>query len=433
VPDWLVPFVDPWTTPATLWVVIVAIAALLRLRGRPLAIIAAGSAVTIALWKAWSIGPPNGLLDLQIYTGSARAWLDGGSLFSYRSPVFNLSATYPPIGILPFALLSPLPVGLREVLFTCLSLLSIGVAARCAAVLAGVEPGRRLDWTLWAVALAIVTVPIWLTLRQGQLNAILWMLVLGDIVLVRRGSRLAGVSIGIATAIKLVPGLFILWLMISGLRRPALRAVATTVALTAVGWLLAPSDSRSYWTEQLWHSDRVGQVDDARNNSLLGGLSHMLPSGTARTLLWLALAGTLGVVGMWRARSATKRDDLLAAAILVGCTAALISPISWTHHLGYLVLALAAFVPYATTIGRRALFILLTVLIIDPGHLGDDLAMSILRMALMVLIVLALPIVDGRSAAGSPPEAGRPVQPATTEPTEEVQAASTPSSLSTNS
>jgi hypothetical protein len=82
VPDWLVPFVDPWTTPATLWVVIVAIAALLRLRGRPLAIIAAGSAVTIALWKAWSIGPPNGLLDLQIYTGSARAWLDGGSLFS---------------------------------------------------------------------------------------------------------------------------------------------------------------------------------------------------------------------------------------------------------------------------------------------------------------------------------------------------------------
>lgn len=428
VPDWSRPYLDPWTTPAALWLAIVAVAAVIRLRGRALALVAVGTAIGIAVWKSWVIGPPNGLLDLQIYTNSARTWLDGGSLFTYRAPVFNLGATYPPIGILPFVLLDPLSADAREVLFTLLSIGAVAVAARAAAVLAGVAAGRRVDWTLWAVAIAVVSMPVWLTLRQGQVNALLWAMVLGDVLLLRRGSRLAGIGIGAATAIKLVPGLFILWLLVCGWRRPALRAVLTAVGSTALGWVLAPGDSRRFWTELLWNSDNVGRLDDARNNSVLGALADVLGAGPLRTALWLGLAALLCLIGMRRARDATRRGDLLVAVIIVGCTSALISPISWTHHLGYLVLAGAALLPLVVGDRRRILLLgLLALPVIDPGHLGDSRLTSLLRMALMVGIVLALPIIDDRSGT---PE--RSPAPADTVPPR-TQALTTPSRRSTNS
>ena len=437
MPDWLVPYIDPWTTPAALWMVVVALAGLLGLRGKRLSILAAGLASGIALWKAWAIGPPTGLLDLTIYTNSAQAWLDGASLFSYRSPVFNLSATYPPVGLLPFALLTPLGTQAREVLFTCLSILAIGGAAGCAALLAGVDRARRLEWTLWALALAIVTMPVWLTLRQGQINAILWLLVLGDVVLLARGSRYGGIGIGVATAIKLVPGLFILWLVVVGWRKPALRAVITVMALTALGWILDPNDSHLYWTDLLWHSEHVGRLDDARNNSLLAALSHVAGVGPTRTSLWVLAVVAVSVVGLWRARQATRANDLLAAVVIVGCSSALISPISWTHHLGYLVLALAAVLPMVTTRARWLLLTIAAIPLVDPGHLGDTVVMSMIRAAMLLGVVIFLPIIAGRSHPSESPdessEKTRHYEATEPRPKSADQAASTPRSRSTNS
>lgn len=446
MPDWLVPYLDPWTTPAALWIIIVGTAASLRLRGRRLAVLAAVVAVAIALWKAWAIGPPNGLLDLTIYVGAAGAWRNGSSLFSFHSLVFNLSATYPPIGVIPFALLSPLPIQEREVFFTAVSLGAVMFCARCAAVLAGIARERWVDWTLWAFALSIVTIPVWLTLRQGQVNAILWALVLGDVILIRRNSRFAGVAIGIATSIKLVPGLFIVWMLLAGWRRPATRAVFSALILTGLGWILAAEDSRRYWTDLLWHSERVGRLDDARNNSVLSGLSRVLEPGVPRTVLWLGLCALLLIVGFRRALRAGREDDLLTAVTIVGCLSALVSPISWTHHLGYLVLALASVHQLTRgTLFRRSAFVLLAIAIIDPGHLGDDAVMSLVRMLLMVTVVLTLPIQPGRSRRiGNTDPFGDPLPPVdelsrfqATEVSvsfeQGIQEASTPSNRSTNS
>lgn len=442
VPDQLVPYFDPWTTPGALWMVVVLAGALLGLRGRRLALVAAGAAVAIAIWKAWAIGPPTGLLDLMIYTNSAQAWLDGSSLFSYRSPVFNLSATYPPIGLLPFSVFTPLSTEFREILFTCLSIAAVGGAALCASTLAGIERDRRAEWTLWAMAIALVTMPVWLTLRQGQVNAILWLLVLADVVLLARGSRFSGIGIGAATAIKLVPGLFILWLLVVGWRRPAVRAIGTAAVLTAVGWVLAPEDSRRYWTDLLWNSDHVGRLDDARNNSVLGILSRIIEPGAARTCLWVLALLIITGVGLQRARRATLSKDLLAAVVIIGCTSALVSPISWTHHLGYLVLVAAAVLPLMTSRLRWMLLAVAALPVIDPGNLGDEVVTSLLRMALMLAVVLALPIVPGRSLGSidgrrepkgmRDPDSRLSVQAGEVQ-AGQAQAASTPSNRSTNS
>jgi alpha-1,2-mannosyltransferase len=408
VPEWLFELFNPWTTPAALLLAVTGVAWLVGLRGRHLAAVAAVTAAGLGIWQGWKIGPPSGLLDLQIYVGSARGWLQGGSLYDYRDGVHHLGATYPPIGPIFFALFEPMSAECREILWTAVSLVALAAATWFTAEIAGVERARRLTWCLWAFAAAVVTIPVWLTLRQGQVNIVLWLLVVGDVALVGRRSRWSGVGIGVATAVKLVPGLFIVWLLLARRRSAAGRAVLAAVAATALGWALAPSDSRRYWTELIFNSDRIGRVDDNANNSLLGVVSRLVEPGHLRTGLWLATAGVVIAVGLWRGVAAARRDDLLAATAIVGCAGALVSPISWTHHLGFAVLALAAFTAERPKRWVVVALVAAWLVLVSPGGHGNELSTSTVRAVVLLAVVVALPIVTGRSARGRAPATADP-------------------------
>lgn len=370
----------------------VVLAWVLRVRGRNLAVVALSAAVGVAMWQAWKSGPPNGLLDLQIYTNSARAWLDGGSLYDYRDPTFNLSATYPPIGPLLFSVLTPLTADGREVLFTAFTLLTLFGCAWFISGLARITPAKRFEWSAWAFAAAAVTIPVWLTLRQGQINALIWLLVLADLDALRRNRRFAGIAIGFATAIKLLPGLFIVWLAMTKRWVAALCSIVALGFAIGVGWLLAPSDSRSYWTDLLWHSDRVGALNDARNNSALGVIARNFEPSVGRTALWLCVSAAILVVALLRSVKASRANDFLAVAAIVGCATAAISPISWTHHLGFLLVALAAFALQAKTTRSRLLCAGVWLFLIDPAGHGDDAIFSTIRALLVVGAVCFTPI-----------------------------------------
>ena len=417
MPNWLFELINPWTTPLALVVGIIAFAWACRIRGRWLAVVALSAAVGIALWQAWKSGPPNGLLDLQIYTNSARAWVNGASLYDYRDPTFNLSATYPPIGPLLFTSLTPLTADGREVLFTAINLLALFGCAWSVAGLARVDPTKRFEWSSWAFTAATLTIPVWLTLRQGQINIILWLLVLVDLDAMRRSSRWSGIGIGIATAIKLVPGLFILWLAASKRWRPMALAIGALSAATALGWALAPADSMTYWTDLLWESDRVGSVGDGRNNSVLGVIARILEPGSLRSGVWvLVLVAVLGVA-LVRSLRASQDNDFLAVAAIVGCASAVASPISWTHHLGFLLVALVAFWIQATTNRAKILCLVAWLVLVDPGGHGDDPWMSTVRALMLIGAVCCTPI---RKLG-------------TVEQTENNQTVTTPSSRATNS
>jgi alpha-1,2-mannosyltransferase len=204
----------------------------------------------------------------------------------------------------------------------------------------------------------------------------------------------------VATAVKLVPGLFIVWLALAGRRAAAVRAVLAAAAATALGWLMAPSDSRRYWTELIFDSDRIGQVDDPRNNSLLSVVSRLVEPGHARTALWLTTAAVVVTIGLWRGVAAARRDDLLTATAVVGCAATLVSPISWTHHLGFAVLALAAFSARRPRPWAVAGLVVAWLILVSPGGHGDELATSTIRTVVLLAVVVALPIIPGRSARG---------------------------------
>ena len=82
-------------------------------------------------------------------------------------------------------------------------------------------------------AFAFTLEPFRQTLSFGQINIYLALLVLVDLlVLGRRGSKWTGVGIGLATAIKLTPGIFIIYLLVVGRWRAAHHRDGTTVGVT---------------------------------------------------------------------------------------------------------------------------------------------------------------------------------------------------------
>lgn len=154
-------------------------------------------------------------------------------------------------------------------------------------------------------------------------------------------------GIGLATALKVVPALFIVYLMLTRQWRPAVTALATAAGVTVGTFMVAGRESTEYFTSILWQTDRVGVADLTPNQSLAGLLARLYDSAEVPGLLYLSFALVILVVGLSRAAGAHAEGDELAAFTLVGLTANLISPISWTHHLVFVIPAIIVLVDSA--------------------------------------------------------------------------------------
>ncbi|WP_240483632.1 glycosyltransferase 87 family protein [Streptomyces pathocidini] len=172
--------------------------------------------------------------------------------------------------------------------------------------------------------------------------------------LAARLARCAGVGIGLATAIKLTPALFIGYLLVTRRWRAACVAVATAAAATLLAARIAPGASRTYWTEALWDTDRIGSLGYVSNQSLQGVLARLQP-GEPERAAWLLCVLAVLAVWAWRARRAAADGDEWAGFALTGLAACLVSPITWVHHLVWAVPALALLADTALRRGRRPL------------------------------------------------------------------------------
>ena len=86
--------------------------------------------------------------------------------------------------------------------------------------------------------------PIRLGYDFGQINLVLWALIVPTWPYSRPGAAgFLGVGIGLATAIKLIPGIFILYLLVSRRYRAALTAIATAATATVLTALAAPNEA----------------------------------------------------------------------------------------------------------------------------------------------------------------------------------------------
>ncbi|MFF5978817.1 glycosyltransferase 87 family protein [Streptomyces olindensis] len=300
-------------------------------RGRLLLVLGLATAVTVftatvPLLRGW--------FDLRVYYGSIDAWVHhGGRIYDYRVPGTTYGFTYPPfaaVAMLPMALLD-----LRTAIAAAL-LLNLAALAVILRLLAGPDR-RRLGWYGWALTACLLALfePLRDTFSFGQVNLLLLALVLTDATLLATGrGRLAGVGIGLAAAIKLTPALFIGLLLVAGRRRAAATATAVALGATALAARVDPDASRFYWTEALWDTDRVGRLGYVSNQSVQGILARL---GEPDRAVWAA--AVLLILGVWavRSRRAAVAGDWTAAFALTGLAACLVSPITWVHHLVWLL------------------------------------------------------------------------------------------------
>ncbi|MEU1575441.1 glycosyltransferase 87 family protein [Streptomyces collinus] len=307
-------------------------------RGRLLLVLALAALVTlftatVPLLRDW--------FDLRVYYGSIDSWVHhGGRVYDYRVPGTPYGFTYPPfavVAMLPMALL-----GLHATIAVAL-LLNLAALAVVLRQLAGPD-WRRHGWYGWALTACLLALfePLRDTFSFGQVNLLLLALVLADATLLATGrGRLAGVGIGLAAAIKLTPALFIALLLVAGRRRAAAVATAVAAGATALAAGVDPDASRFYWTEALWDTDRVGRLGYVSNQSVQGVLARL---GEPDRAVWAV--AVLLILGVWalRTRRAAAAGDWTAAFALTGLAACLVSPITWVHHLVWLLPSFAVLV-----------------------------------------------------------------------------------------
>ncbi len=320
-------------------------------------------AVLAAHWAIHRYGRFYNFFDMNIYHGAMVWWTEGGNLYDYVSPGTTLGFTYPPFAALvmsPMALLPELSAGFVN---TALSVAALAILLTWLLV----PVADRYGWPRWfviavAVPMALATEPMRESIGFGQINILLGALIYADMVALRHRSRiaaglararrggplvalwgsgaLAGVGVGLATAIKLTPALFIGYFLITRQWRAAVTSVATTIGVTLGAWVVAGSASTQYFTSVVFDTSRVGETDATANQSLAGILARLYNSQTTPTLMWLAFALVILAVGMSRAANAHREGDELVAFTLIGLTANAVCPISWSHHLVFVVPAI---------------------------------------------------------------------------------------------
>jgi alpha-1,2-mannosyltransferase len=272
--------------------------------------------------------------DLNIYLWGGHAVLHGMRLYLVLAHANWF--TYPPFAALIFTPLTATPTFIVRMCWELASVGAIGWACVNTVKLAGYRPTRIL--ILAMVAAAFLLEPMYHTLYLGQVNLFLLAVVLADISRVSRG-RPAGVGIGIAAAIKLVPAVFIVLLLLTRRTRDAVIAAATFTCCGAIGYLVDPGASRLYWTRLFDDTRRVSatyisnQSPYAAVTRILGGVGHV---GGWYVIISLCL----GLSGLAIAAVQAARNDWLGATAVTGTTGLLVSPISWTHHWVWILPAL---------------------------------------------------------------------------------------------
>jgi alpha-1,2-mannosyltransferase len=324
---------------------------------------AAWAAALIAIGHLVITAVSGTMLDLDVYRSGGQAILHGHKLYAIRA-ADRLPFTYPPLSAI-------LAVPLALVSFKADK--AIWIALMYGPLLLAVQTGFRPILTrvgsaapaVFPIILAIAAYlqPVMQEIGFGQVDLLLLALCLVDC-LTEAPRWPRGVLIGLATAIKLEPGVFIIYLLITGRRRAAGTAALSFAGFTALAWAINPSDSAAYWGSAIFDTRRLGGNGSAANQALRGMVLRALRYQThaAQDLVWLPLALLVGVIGFLAARACWRHGNEMAGIAITGLLGALLSPVAWIHHLCWVVVAIGVIVGNGRQLHRVLLAVLASAL-----------------------------------------------------------------------
>ena len=356
-------------------------------------------ALVIASWLVFTVvNRALSMVDLTVYR-------DGGLIVRQVSPYYRAGAwaplydwggfsplalkfTYTPFAALTFAVASFLP---------WLVMAAASVIGNMAALVAalwftfgglGYRDRRvRLGATLLAAAVTFWLQPVVRTIYLGQVNLVLMAMIIGD--LCQPSTRAdgrprwwKGALTGVAAGIKLVPLVFVPYLLITRRFREAAATVAGFAVTVAAGFALLPHDSSKWWLHGMFLADgnRAGFMGWAGNQSLRAIITRFAGSVAAGQDPWIVAAVLALVAGMTAAYLLDRAGYPVPALLATALTGLLVSPISWDHHWVWAAPAVAVAGHYALAASRagskraaRALWALVAFLLVTFAAWPDAL------------------------------------------------------------
>jgi alpha-1,2-mannosyltransferase len=312
-------------------------------------------------------------VDLTVYR-------DGGLIVRHVAPYYDpkdhaplygwggysalaLKFTYTPFAAIAFAVVSFLPWG---------ALQALSVVGNMAALVAALwftfgglgyrDRRTRLGAALLAAAVTFWLQPVIRTIYLGQVNLVLMAMIMWD--LCQPGTRAdggrrwwKGALTGVAAGIKLVPLVFVPYLLITRRFREAAATVAGFAVTVAAGFAVLPHDSSQWWLHGMFLADgnRTGFMGWAGNQSLRAIITRSAGSVAAGQAPWVVAAVIALALGMTAAYLLDRGGYPVPALLVTALTGLLVSPVSWDHHWVWIALAVAVTGHYALAATRPEL------------------------------------------------------------------------------
>jgi len=303
------------------------------------------AALGYAVWRL--VGHTPYRIDIDVYRMGGQAWLDGRPLYDdgveFHTPIgLNLPFTYPPLAAIVFCPFAWLGMPAASVTITLITLALLVVSTMIVLTrldvwsTARVVPGPAWLRRWWLTALIVAAAAIWLepiksNFAFGQINVVLMTLVIADCV-PRRTPWPRGLLLGLGIALKLTPAVFLLYFLLNRDKRAMLTALASFVAATLAGFVLAWHDSWQYWSDTIRDTDRIGAASLNTNQNVAGTLARLGLSEHARFLPWVAACLLVLALTVWAARRMLRAGEPTLAVICIALFGLVVSPVSWSHH-----------------------------------------------------------------------------------------------------
>jgi hypothetical protein len=310
------------------------------------------------------------LSDLHIYYGAAQTVEAARPLYEYAAENGG-PFTYPPFAVLLLRPIAAWPEPAVQVIW--LVLICAAVAAIAGTVGGAITTApRHRQLVVAVVACAVlVSAPAQSNLRFGQVSMFIVLFALVDAGGLTP-ARYRGVLVGVAAAIKLTPLLFVVFFLLSRRYRDAGRAATAFVGCAVLAAVALPADSWTYWTGTMLETSRIGDLASLGNQSVHGMLMRIGVAPDTLPVLWAVLVTLICGIALLRARRIQLDGQPERAAVLVGCATVVASPVSWTHHQVWTVLAAMLLIASQAALQRIAGAALLLVMISSLGALLSD-------------------------------------------------------------
>jgi alpha-1,2-mannosyltransferase len=317
--------------------------------------------------KSFTMDP----VDLAVYRS-------GGLIVRHVRPLYNprlaaplydwigygklhLPFTYTPFAAIAFALISFVPWWLSQQLSVAVDIIALLTALWLTLGGLGYSRDRtRLGATLLGAAAVFWTEPVLRTIYLGQVNLVLMALIIWDLCqpdtrpTTGKSRWWKGFGTGVAAGIKLVPLIFIPYLLLARKFRQAAMACAGFAFTVLLGFVILPKDSTKWWFDGLFvQGGRTGFTGWAGNQSLDGLITRLTGSVNGAKPAWIVAAVLVGAAGVTGAALLDRKGYPVPGLLMAALTGLLVSPISWDHHWVWIAPGALVTAHYAVQAARK--------------------------------------------------------------------------------